>query len=57
MNLENLPRYLILFTYDIKEVKSYVQAFFAEKEERVERLIDLFWISVVSNAKLASREY
>jgi len=57
MNLENLTRNLILFTYDIKEVKSYAQAFFAEKEERVEKLIDLFWISVVSNAKLASREY
>lgn len=39
MNLENLPRNLILFTYDIKEVKSYAQAFFTEKEERLQKLI------------------
>lgn len=35
MNLENLPRNLILFHYDIKEVKSYGQAFFTEKEGRL----------------------
>ena len=33
MNLENLPRNLILFTYDIKEVKSYAQAFLQKKKK------------------------
>ena len=41
----------------LKKLSHMPKLFFAEKEERVEKLIDLFWISVVSNAKLASREY
>ena len=40
MIFENLPRNLVLFNYDIKDIKSYAQTFFTEKEGRLQRLTD-----------------
>ena len=40
MNLENISQDLILSNYSIKDIKSYAQLFFAEKEERLKRIID-----------------
>ena len=40
MNLDNLPLNLILRHENIKELQSYAEFFFAEKEERLEGLVD-----------------
>ena len=40
MNLDNLPLNLILRHEKIKELQSYAEFFFAEKEERLEGLVD-----------------